>query len=144
MKITFNFWVAYLKGISIFFALMGLMWVVVGSFDPFGLYDTAFAKAFWGEENLPKDAQTAFQFILGPFGATTSGYFIMQYFIAKHAYAKRELWAYNAILTAFFVWFLTDTTFSLSKGAYFNILFANIPSLVAMLPIIFTREHLKT
>lgn len=142
-KVNFNFWVSYLKVVSLFFAAMGIMWILVGSFDPFGLYDREFAKAFWQRENLPQDAKIAFQFILGPFGSTTTGYFILQFFIAKNAYASRQLWGYNAILVAFFVWFFTDTLFSMYKGAYFNIMFANIPSLLAMLPIVFTKKFFK-
>jgi len=98
----FSFWVSYLKFISLFFAAMGIIWAVVGSFDPFGIYDSYFAQTFWGTATLPKDAKIATRFILGPFGATSAGYFILQYFIAKHAFAKRELWAYNAIMVAFF------------------------------------------
>jgi len=142
-KITFNFWVTYLKVISLFFAALGMMWLLIGSFDPLGIYDREFAKAFWGSETLPADAKTAFQFVLGPFGSTTAGYFILQYFIAKHAYANRQLWGYNAILTAFFTWFISDTLFSLYKGAYFNVMLANVPSLLAMLPIVFTKKFFK-
>jgi len=99
---NFNFWVSYLKIISLFFAAMGVMWAVVGSFDPFGIYDSYFANAFWEVDTLPKDAKIATRFLLGPFGATSAGYFILQYFIAKYAFAKRELWAYQAIIFAFF------------------------------------------
>lgn len=140
-KSNFNFWVKYLKFISIFFAALGFMWMLVGSLDPFGIWDKAFAKAFWAKETLPEDAQMALKFILGPFGATAAGFFTLQYFIAKHAYSKKELWAYNAILIGFFIWFFTDTLFCIVKGAYFNVLLANIPALLAMLPIIFTRKH---
>jgi len=54
---NFNFWVKYLKFISIFFAALGFMWMLVGSLDPFGIWDKAFAKAFWAKETLPVDAQ---------------------------------------------------------------------------------------
>lgn len=138
---NFNFWVSYLKFLSLFFAAMGVMWAIVGSFDPFGIYDSYFANAFWETDTLPKDAKLATRFLLGPFGATSAGYFILQYFIAKYAFAKRELWAYNAILFAFFFWFLLDTLMCLYHGGYFNILFANVTSLIAMLPIVFTKKY---
>lgn len=138
---SFEFWVNYLKAISLFFAFMGTLWAVIGSFDPFGIYDELFANTFWQTDELPKDAQIATRFLLGPFGATSAGYFILQYFIAKHAYAQRQLWAYYAILTAFFFWFILDSVMCLYYGGYFNILMANIPSLLAMLPIVFTRKY---
>lgn len=142
-KDNFSFWVSYLKVISIFFAVMGAMWAVVGSFDPFGFYDTQFARAFWDTDTLPPDAMRTFRFITGPFGATSMGYFILQYFIATNAYARREKWAYQAIIFAFVAWFVLDTTMSAWHGAYFNILMANIPSLIAMFPIFFTRKYMK-
>lgn len=138
---NFHFWVNYLKGISLFFAFMGVVWAIVGSFDPFGIYDHYFAQTFWGTATLPEDARIATRFLLGPFGATSAGYFILQYFIAKHAFAKRELWAYNAIIFAFLFWFVLDTAMCLYYGGYFNILMANVTSLVGMLPVFFTRRY---
>ena len=56
----FEFWVKYLKFLSIFFAIMGVVWAVLGSFDPFGIYDQAFANSFYGQDHLPKDVQKPF------------------------------------------------------------------------------------
>jgi len=117
------------------------MWALIGSFDPFGIYDQAYATSFWNTEQLPPDAQIATQFLLGPLGATSASYFILQYFIAKHAYANKQLWGYQAILFAFFFWFILDTSVSFYHKAYFNILIANLPALLAMLPIVFTRKY---
>ena len=141
---AFTFWTTYLKVISIFFAIMGVMWAVIGSFDPFGMYDEAFAQTFWNTDTLPTDAQKAFSFILGPFGATSAGYFILQFFIAKYAYAQKEIWGYTAIVVAFLSWFVLDTTMCLLHRGYFNILFANIPAIAAMTPIFFTRKYFTT
>ncbi|MBD0278360.1 MAG: hypothetical protein ICV51_08745 [Flavisolibacter sp.] len=137
----FAFWISYLKAISLLFAFLGILWSVLGSFDPFGWYEKAFAQRFWNADILPKDAKTAFRFILGPFGATSAGYFILQYFIAQYAYARRQMWGYQAIVTAFFVWLFLDTTMCLIHKGYFNILFANLPSLLAMLPVFFTKRY---
>lgn len=131
---NFTFWVNYLKTVSLIFVGMGFMWAFVGSFDPFGIYDTQMAQTFFGQDQLPRDAAEVTQFLLGPFGMTSAGYFILQYFIVVNAFAKREKWAYRAIAIAFFVWLCFDTAICLAHGAYFNILMANIPSLVAMLP----------
>ncbi len=137
----FNFWVKYLKFVSLFFAALGVMWAVIGSFDPLGIYEKYFAQAFWGRDLLPTDAKRTFRFILGPFGATSAGYFILQFFIAKHAYANRNMWGYNAMITAFLVWFILDTSISLLHKVYFNIVMANVPSLLLMLPIFFTKKY---
>jgi len=135
----FRFWVNYLRIVSIIFAAMGLMWAVLGSFDPFGIYEKQMAQSFFSQNDLPADAKKAFSFALAPFGMTAVGYFVLQYFITTYAFAKQERWAFVAIILAFSIWFVGDTILSLQHGAVFNVLFANVPSLIAMLPIfIFT------
>lgn len=134
----FQFLVRYTQVISIIFALMGLFWAVVGTADPLGIYEKLMAINFWGVEILPEDAKLTFRFLLVPLGATCAGYFTMQFFIATYAFANREKWGYVAIVVPFFVWFIIDTSLCLLHGAYFNIYFANITSLIAMLPIIFS------
>ena len=136
----FEFWVKYLKFVSLFFVFMGLYWAYAGTFDPFGIYDHYFAKAFWNLDELPADAERTKRFALGLLGATSAGYFTIQYFVARYAYAKRELWAYNGIVVGFLVWFMNDCIMTTYHGAYFNLLFANLPSLLMMLPIVFTRK----
>lgn len=142
-KERFSFWVKYLKVTSIFFAIMSSMWAIIGAFDPFGIYDQAFATTYWNRDVLPADAELAKKILLAPLGATSAGFFIFQWFIAKHAYAKKQLWAYNAIVSAFLFWFLLDSMMCLINGAYFNIVIANIPALLAMIPIFFTRKYFK-
>ncbi len=138
---SFNFWVKYLKLISLFFAALGVMWAVIGSFDPFGIYDYYLAQCLFDLNELPADVQKSTSFILGPLGATNTAYFILQYFIAKNAFAKRELWAYHAIVFGFSFWFILDTVMCIYHQAYFNVLMANIPCLIAMLPIFFTKKY---
>ncbi len=140
---SFNFWVKYLKIVSIFFALMGTLWAVIGSFDAFGIYEKYMAQAFFGTNTLPSDAEKVFRFVLAPFGATAAGYFILQYFIAANAFAKREKWAYQAIAVAFTFWFVLDSSLSLFvHGAVFNFVMANLFSLLLMLPVlVFTKKY---
>lgn len=139
----FNNWVNYLKFVSLFFVAMGVMFAVLGSPDPFGIYERLMAQTFYDQDELPAQVSRTFRFILAPFGMTMAGYFLLQYYIAKHAFAKRELWAWKAILVAFFFWFIVDTTMSAIHGAWFNIMLANVPSLILMLPIVFTRKYFK-
>lgn len=120
---------------------MGIFWSISGSFDPLGIYDSQFAQSFWGTPILPEDAARAKSFLLGPFGATSAAYFMLQYFIVKHAYAQQLKWGYQAIMMGFFFWFFLDTFVCIYHQAYFNILLANIPCLIMMLPLVFTRKY---
>jgi len=138
---TFDFWKKYLEYISLFFAGMSVFWAIVGSFDPLGIYDAMFANSFYGQEQLPTDVARAKSFLLAPLGATSAGYFLLQYFIARFAFAERQIWAYWAIVGSFLLWFILDSVMSAYHGAYFNILIANIPCLLMMFPIFFTKKY---
>jgi hypothetical protein len=139
----FRYLVRYTQAISLFFALLGVYWALTGTADPFGIYERLMAYHFWGQEMLPEDAKLTFRFLLVPLGATCAGYFIMQFFIATTAFANREKWGYAAIVVPFFVWFMIDTSLCLLHGAYFNIYYANITSLIAMLPVILSYKYFK-
>ena len=141
---NFHKWIAYLKYISLFFAFQGLLWAFIGSFDQFGIYNSLMAEAFFRQQVLPAPAEKVFRFILAPFGATTPGYFVLQYFITIHAFAARQRWAYQAIVFAFLFWFVIDTSLSIYHQPYFNIWMANIPALVLMSPVmLFTKKYFK-
>ena len=137
----FEFWIKYLKVVSLFLAFLGIIWAVLGSFDPFGIYDQLFAQTFWREDQLPADAKQAFQFILGPLGATNLAYFLLLYFVVKYAFPKRELWAYHAVVYSFLAWFVLDTSMCLFYKGYFNILIANVPALIGMMPVFFMKRY---
>jgi len=139
----FRYLIRYTQSVSIFFALLGLVWAVTGYADPFGIYESLMSESLWGTDTMTDEAKDTFQFLLVPLGATCAGYFTMQYFIATHAFANREKWGYKAIIIPFFVWFLIDTSLCLFHGALFNIYFANITSLVAMLPVIFSYNYFR-
>lgn len=129
--------------VSLSFAFLGLFWALTGMADPFEIYERLMAVNFWGEETVPEDGKLVYRFMLVPLGATCAGYFTMQFFIATYASANREKWGYVAIVVPFFVWFVIDTSMSFKHGALFNIYFANITSLAAMLPVIFSYRYFE-
>lgn len=105
----FQLWRRCLLILSALFALQAVSWALIGSFDPFGWYMSHMARAIWGAERLPTDARRAFAFALVPFGASTAAYFLLIFLIAKHAFPWRDLWAYQAVVTATLAWFILDT-----------------------------------
>lgn len=136
-----QFWTKYLELVSLLFALVGVFWAVTGMLDPFGIYDQLLAETFWSQKTLPVDAETTFRFILGPLGATCAGYFLMQFYLARYAFSKKEIWGYWAVAIPFLVWFSLDTIMCFAHGAYFNILLANVPSVLAMTPVFFSYKY---
>ena len=124
---VFDYWRRVLFGLCLVFAVQALSWAWIGSFDPFGFYESYMARSLWGLEALPPDAQRAFAFTLVPFGATTVGFFILTAFVVKHAFARRERWAFNAVAAAVGAWFVIDTGLCALRGAWFNIVIVNLP-----------------
>lgn len=105
----YEFWRKWLVVASIAFAVQSTGWAILGTFDPFGFYGRFAARGLFGTEELPAAAQTLGAFILGPFGATTAGFFILVWFLGRNAIARRERWAVHAVVTAVAFWFVLDT-----------------------------------
>lgn len=116
--------------LSALFAVQGLVWAVLGSFDPFGLYDRWLAQALFGSTALPDAAKPVWRFGVALLGATTTGFFALFHFIVRYALAERAAWAYRALWTALWAWFLPDSAASLWVGAKFNVMAVNLPCLI--------------
>ena len=115
--------------------------MLFGSFDPFGFYTTLMAYTFWNVPTLTPEAQKTFAFAVVPLGATTTGYFVMVYFLVKYGFAQRERWTYQAVVAAVAVWFILDTSFSLLHGAWFNVAVVNIPGIIVLgIPLLRLRR----
>jgi len=64
-------------------------------------------------------------------------------FIVQNPFRNKERWAWDALILAFSLWYLTDTAISLSFGVIFNALFNTIIFIAAILPLLFTRKEFK-
>jgi hypothetical protein len=138
----FQFWRRCLLILSALFALQAVSWALIGSFDPFGFYESYMARSLWGADRLPVDAQRAFAFTLVPFGATTAAYFLLVFLIVKHAFPRREPWAYQAVVGATLAWFVLDTGLCVYHRAWFNILIVNLPCILMLgVPLFALRRH---
>ena len=145
MEKKFQFWRRFLLVLSVLFAIQAIFWMIIGSFDPFGFYEHWLARHLSDTNELTSEARRTFAFVMIPFGATTAAYFALVYLIVKHAFIKRECWAYRAVIVTFLIWFSLDTLFCLLTGAYFNILIVNIPCLIFMaIPLLALRPHFQT
>jgi hypothetical protein len=111
--------------------LLGLMWVVIGSFDPIGLWDGLLADAFY-DGRTPETVERFRRFILGPFGATTAAAFLALAAIVRYPFRRREPWAFFAVAGSVWLWFLVDSAASLYHGALFNVVLVNIPCVVLL------------
>jgi hypothetical protein len=119
-----------LRLLSALFAVQGLVWAALGSFDPWGFYDERLAMALFDASELPAEAQKSWRFAVALLGATTTGFFVLFYTIVRYALAARAVWAYPALWTALLAWFVPDTAASIAMNASFNVTTVNLPCVI--------------
>ena len=133
-------WRRRLVALCVLFAILGTSWVVLGSLDPFGVYDGLLARAFFDAGSLGPLAGPVFRFMVGLLGAVTAAYFVLAACVVEYAFPAR--WAYRAIWASLLTWFVLDSGLSLYVGAAFNAVFVNVPCLVALsVPLLLLRRH---
>jgi hypothetical protein len=139
---AFDRWRRVLLAITAVFAVLALGWAVLGTFDPFGFYEGYMARWLFDTDGLPDPAKRAFAFALIPAGATTAAFFVLVHMIVRHAFPRREAWAYRAVVWAVLVWFVVDSGLSALHGAWFNIAIANVPCLLVLgVPLVYLRPY---
>ncbi len=121
-------------------ALQGLSWVLIGSFDPMGLYDGFWARELFSTAELPPDAAAARDFLMILFGATDAAYFVLFAMVLGNGWRTRQAWTTRALMVSFLTWFGLDTVFCLLRGAAFNVVIVNVPAFMLVMPFLW-RVH---
>jgi hypothetical protein len=130
----------YLEYLCVLLAIQGLGWALLGSFDPFGIWDGLAATALYGTGDLPRAALPLARLLLVLLGATDAGFFVLLFFLARHGIRARLTWAHRASVSGLGTWFVIDTAGSLYLGASFNVALVNLPALLLLgVPLWFLR-----
>lgn len=136
--------VVWLKIVSILFGVFG---VIIALFNQNSLFQMAFGKpisrVFWGSSELAAEALLFQRWIYGLLGATCLMVGILIFFIVKHAFAKKEQWAWNCLLLGLVTWFMIDTPISFYFQVYFNVIFNTALLLAVLFPLLLTRKNFK-
>lgn len=141
---SFVFWQRWLFYSSLAFALFGIVFALYGNNPFFMPYNKALAHIFGFGENIPVEIEPFRAFIWAPLGGTIACCYILLAFIAWFPFQRKERWARNAIIVAFGVWVVLDSSVCLYYGVYFQVYIINAFSiLVKALPIIFTWRDFK-
>ncbi len=139
---SFLFWQKWLFYTSLVFAMAGIVFAFFGNNFLFQPYNEMLAKLFWHSSTFPTEADQFRSFIYGPLGGTIACCYILLAFIARYPFKNKERWARNAIMIAFTVWGLIDSSVCIYFGAYPQVYLINIFSItIKALPIIFTWKH---
>ncbi len=138
----FDFWQRWLFVCSVFFAISGMVVAVAGDSFVFSFYNLQMTRHFWGGDLVPENVREFKAFLFGPLGGTMTGSYILQAYIARGPFARREPWAWNAIAFALVAWFVVDSSVCAWHGAWFNIVIVNLFALAMNgLPLLFTRRY---
>ena len=121
-----------------------MMWIALGSFDPFGVWDHwIFRTLFDCEEH--NEVVHFRHFILGPFGATLSGFFVLVLGIVYFGFPQKQAWTYWTVVAGIATWFCIDCSSCVFHGAWFNILIVNIPCIIVLgIPLAGLRNSFAT
>ena len=65
-------------------------------------------------------------------------------FLARYAFAQRQLWAWNALAASLGVWYVVDTALSWTSGVYVAALGNTALLVLAGLPLVFTRKKFSS
>jgi hypothetical protein len=140
----FLFWQRWLFYTSLLFAFYGIVFAFYGNNLLFIPYNKMLAVIFWHSTQFPPEAEPFRAFIYGPLGGTITCCYILLAFIAKYPFKEKQKWARNAIISAFSVWVIIDSSVCLYFGVYPQIYIINAFSItVKALPIIFTWKDFR-
>jgi hypothetical protein len=138
----FKFWQQWLFISCILFALFGVAFSLLGNTLFFKSFNAAYATVFWNSKTFPGSVSAFVYFTYGSFGSTITCCYILLAFIVYHPFRRKEKWAYYAIITAFSVWVIIDSSICMVYKVYFQIYLINVFSIfVKALPLIFTRKY---
>lgn len=142
---SFTFWQRWLFYSSLVFALFGLTFGVFGANPLFAPYNEALARVFFNQASFPPDAEQFRSFIWAPLGGTIACCYILLAFIAYYPFKQKETWARNAIIIAYGIWIILDSSFCIYYHIYFQFYIINTFSfLQKALPIIFTWKEFSS
>lgn len=140
----FSFWQKWLFYTSLLFAFYGIVFAFYGNNLLFIPYNKMLAEIFWHRTQFPSEADSFRAFIYGPLGGTITCCYLLLAFIAHYPFKEKQRWSRNAIIVAFSVWVIIDSSICLYFGVYPQIYIINAFSItVKALPIIFTWKDFR-
>lgn len=120
-----------LEWLCLALVVQGLSWIVLLSFDPFGVWEGLAAQALYGSESLPQAALPLARLLTAILGATDAGFFVLMFVLVRHGFGEHT-WAYRGVVAGVLTWGLVDSAASAALGAWFNVALVNLPALVLL------------
>ncbi len=138
---TFSFWQKWLLAAGLIITGFGL---ILALFNQTPLFDALFNNqinpVFWPSTTSLTSIRPFQQWAYSVLGATVAGWGVFFVFLAHYAFPRKERWVWNCLAVGTGLWYIVDTTLSLSFGVWYNALFNTILLVIVLLPLIFTRK----
>ena len=83
------------------------------------------------------EAQKIINWLYCVLGATMAGWGAFIWFVLKNAFAKKETWAWFAVLISMGIWFVPDTLISAICNVYFNVVVNSLILIFIVMPLSF-------
>ncbi|MGE0784691.1 MAG: hypothetical protein AB7S26_03310 [Sandaracinaceae bacterium] len=110
-------------------ALVGLAAAIAFDAPLFAVYRDAIADLYFG--GVEGDWLVYARFVFGLIGGTIAGHFVA--LGASVAFAPRARWVRLSAVSSMLAWFVLDASISALEGAWFNVLWVDVPSLAVVL-----------
>ncbi len=143
---SFKFWINWLKVTSWLTIAFGIF-MAVNSFVFKGspsVIDHQVNKAFFASEDeltIPMQHFQAWQYGVG--AAILCAWGFLALLLTSNALAKKERWAWSAIVGSLAIWFVIDQPISTIFQVSFNVIFNFLFLLIFIIPLLFIRKHTK-
>lgn len=143
MQLRSDFWIKWLKTISISIIIFG----VLLSFTPFiewtigqFYYDIFFNK---DQYSLLSKEELLFQrFIYGATGGLLACWGLMIYFITKYGLENNQYWAWKALISSTLAWFIGDSYASVLTGFEIHAMMNFTVLILILLPLYSIKKNM--
>ncbi len=139
----FEFWVNWLKAVSVIFSLFGILLSLLNQLPIFTLpLNKYINSAFWASGEVLSSEIVKYQnWIYCLIGAVCLMIGILIFCIVNNPFRKKEMWAWNCLFISTLAWFAIDETASIYFGVYANAIFNIGFFLSILIPLILTKKY---
>ena len=133
-----SFWQKWLVAASLAMSIFGLLMVLFIHSAIFAPLTEQIDKVFWSGSATTLPVLQFQKWVYGVWGATVAAFGLLAAWVARHAFARREPWARDALAAAVACWYLLDTAVSVASGVWANAILNTVVLALFLPPLIAT------
>jgi hypothetical protein len=140
----FNATISYLKIATCFGAAMCFLLMFFVGFDPWHSLDSMIWTDLYGKPELPEDAKKAFALPFLLFCWLSVLTMVLMFLITKYSLAKKETWAFWAIVLIGVFWPLGSTIITYYTKAWSYFVSVGMMTVLFFPPVVMLYPHFRT